>query len=162
GEASQPVRAVPSGGALYPLELTVAAQRADGLVPGPYHFHPLDDTREQLRTRTMPTAAATPVADAAAGSRAVIGASGAVWRSRFAAALAARSAADRRRERGDRLAVGRAGGPRAAGRLGRGVRPQHGRLRVPAHAWLRSRRLPSPRRRVRRRLPRHGPIGGGD
>jgi SagB-type dehydrogenase family enzyme len=83
GADSQPVRAVPSGGALYPLELTVAAQRVEGLVPGLYHFDPLDDTLEQLRTGTMPTAAATPFADAVAGAAAVIVVSGVFWRSRF-------------------------------------------------------------------------------
>ena len=83
GDASQPVRAVPSGGALYPLELTVAASRVEGLSPGLYHFDPLDDALEQLRTGAVPIAATTPFGDAAAGAAAVIVVSGVFWRSRF-------------------------------------------------------------------------------
>jgi SagB-type dehydrogenase family enzyme len=83
GDESQPVRAVPSGGALYPLELTVAARRVEGLEPGLYHVDPLDDALEQLRTGSMPIAAATPFADATAGAAVVVVVSGVFWRSRF-------------------------------------------------------------------------------
>jgi SagB-type dehydrogenase family enzyme len=44
-----PLLAVPSGGALYPLELFVAALRVDGLEPGIYHFDPLLPGLEILR-----------------------------------------------------------------------------------------------------------------
>jgi SagB-type dehydrogenase family enzyme len=44
-----PLRAVPSGGALYPLELYVAALRVDGLDRGLYHFDPLRNGLETIR-----------------------------------------------------------------------------------------------------------------
>jgi SagB-type dehydrogenase family enzyme len=81
--AVQPVRAAPSGGALYPLELTVAARRVDGLAPGLYHFDPLDDALGQMRAGAVPIAATTPFADVAAGAAAVIVVSAVFWRSRF-------------------------------------------------------------------------------
>jgi SagB-type dehydrogenase family enzyme len=83
GEAAQAVRAAPSGGALYPLELTVAARRVGGLEPGLYHFDPLDDALEQLRAGAVPIAAMTPFAEAAAGAAAVLVLSAVFWRSRF-------------------------------------------------------------------------------
>jgi SagB-type dehydrogenase family enzyme len=44
----RPFRAVPSGGALYPLELYVAAARVDGLQAGLYHFDPEDHELDRL------------------------------------------------------------------------------------------------------------------
>jgi SagB-type dehydrogenase family enzyme len=44
-----PVRAVPSGGALYPLELYAAVLRVQGLEPGLYHFDPLAPGLESVR-----------------------------------------------------------------------------------------------------------------
>jgi SagB-type dehydrogenase family enzyme len=44
-----PLRAVPSGGALYPLEVYVAALRVDGLEAGLYHFDPLRPALETVR-----------------------------------------------------------------------------------------------------------------
>jgi SagB-type dehydrogenase family enzyme len=50
GRHSLPLRAVPSGGALYPLELYVAALRVDGLDAGLYHFDPLKRTLALARS----------------------------------------------------------------------------------------------------------------
>jgi len=82
-EGVQPLRTAPSGGALYPLELTVAARRVDGLEPGLYHFDPLDDVLEHVREGAVAIAATTPFADVAAGAAAVVVISGVFWRSRF-------------------------------------------------------------------------------
>jgi SagB-type dehydrogenase family enzyme len=51
---SLPLRAVPSGGALYPLELYVAALRVRHLEPGLYHFDPLRKHLEVVRPTTQP------------------------------------------------------------------------------------------------------------
>lgn len=47
-DPSTGLRAVPSGGALYPLELYVLAQRVNGLPAGTYHFDPFDRALELL------------------------------------------------------------------------------------------------------------------
>jgi SagB-type dehydrogenase family enzyme len=58
GVRALPLRSVPSGGALYPLELYVAALRVDGLKPGLYHFDPLRPGLAVLRTGFAPDEAA--------------------------------------------------------------------------------------------------------
>jgi SagB-type dehydrogenase family enzyme len=45
----QTFRSVPSGGALYPLEVYCAVFRVDDVVPGLYHFDPLRGVLEQYR-----------------------------------------------------------------------------------------------------------------
>jgi SagB-type dehydrogenase family enzyme len=53
-----PLRSVPSGGALYPLELYVGVLRVEGLKPGLYHFDPLQPGLAVLRTGFAPDEAA--------------------------------------------------------------------------------------------------------
>jgi SagB-type dehydrogenase family enzyme len=79
----QPLRAAPSGGALYPLELSVAARRVDGLELGLYHFDPLDDLLEAVARGPQAVAPTTPFAEAASTAAAVIFVSAVFWRSRF-------------------------------------------------------------------------------
>src|SRR3954451_17624362 len=45
----RPFRGVPSGGALFPLEVYLHATRVDGLAPGLYHFDPDDNCLDVLR-----------------------------------------------------------------------------------------------------------------
>jgi SagB-type dehydrogenase family enzyme len=83
GGAMHPIRAAPSGGALYPLELSLVARRVDALEPGLYHFDPLDDSLEVLRPGRVPIGAATPFAEVATGAAAVIVVTAVFWRTRF-------------------------------------------------------------------------------
>jgi len=81
-DASDQRRAVPSGGALYPLEVYVLALRVEALGAGVYHFDPFDRALELL-------AAGEPALDGvlidpAIGERsaALIAITGMFWRSR--------------------------------------------------------------------------------
>lgn len=47
-------RPVPSGGALYPLELYLLAGRVDGITPGIHHYAPLHHGLEQLTDVALP------------------------------------------------------------------------------------------------------------
>jgi len=47
-------RTVPSGGALYPLEISIIARRVDGLVPGVYHYLPEQHGLEEIVLADFP------------------------------------------------------------------------------------------------------------
>jgi SagB-type dehydrogenase family enzyme len=83
--APQPFRAVPSGGALYPLDVYVCAMRVDGLEPALYHFDPLRDVLTRLRP--APAAeelgALSPYPDFLVPAAAVLVVTATFYRSRF-------------------------------------------------------------------------------
>jgi SagB-type dehydrogenase family enzyme len=80
----QPLRAVPSGGALYPLELYVAALRVEGHEAALYHFDPLRAVLERMRPLVNDELAGlTPYDELLVPSAAVTMISAVFWRSRF-------------------------------------------------------------------------------
>ena len=81
----RPFRAVPSGGALYPLELYVQAARVDGLAPGLYHYDPEDHCLDVLRVTdgTDDVAGLLMQPDLAASAAAVVFVSALFFRSTF-------------------------------------------------------------------------------
>ncbi len=80
-----PLRAVPSGGALYPLEIYVVLLRAEGLDPGLYHYDPLRPALEAVRGPLSPDEtcglSAYPEIVSACGALFLIAA--VFWRTRF-------------------------------------------------------------------------------
>jgi SagB-type dehydrogenase family enzyme len=80
----QRLRVAPSGGALYPLELYVAARSVDPLAPGLYHYDPLGHLLEELEPLDIDAlGAATPYPDLVCSSAAVLVVTAMFWRSRF-------------------------------------------------------------------------------
>jgi SagB-type dehydrogenase family enzyme len=81
----QPLRAVPSGGALYPLEVYALLARVQGAEPGLYHFDPVRHVLE-VRTAASPFEAlreASIYPEIVAGCAATLLVTGVFWRSRF-------------------------------------------------------------------------------
>jgi len=81
---AQAFRAVPSAGALYPLELYVAAQRVEKLEPALYHLDPLRAVLERVRPLDREELEGlTAYDELVVPSAAVIIISAVFWRSRF-------------------------------------------------------------------------------
>jgi SagB-type dehydrogenase family enzyme len=78
-------RTVPSGGALYPLEVYVFAWRIEGLAEGLYHFDPLRRVLETTRSGELnqEVASAMVYEEAACGCGALFVMSAMFWRTRF-------------------------------------------------------------------------------
>jgi SagB-type dehydrogenase family enzyme len=77
-------RTVPSGGALFPLDLYVAVARVDGFEPGLYHFDPLQRRFARIGGDAMRSLAdATIQPETIETASAVFVIAGSFWRSRF-------------------------------------------------------------------------------
>jgi SagB-type dehydrogenase family enzyme len=83
GAHAQPLRAAPSGGALYPLELYVFAPSVAGLAAGLYHYDPLAAGLELRRRGTFSIGDATPHPEVVDAAAAVVLVTAIFWRSRF-------------------------------------------------------------------------------
>ena len=78
------LRSVPSGGALYPLDLYVAAPAVTGLEERLHHFDPLRSCLEVLgRADRRQLGALTPYPELVAAASAVVFVTATFWRSRF-------------------------------------------------------------------------------
>lgn len=75
-------RTVPSGGALYPLELYVLARRVDGVEPGIHHLDPLRRVLEKLPS-TAYEGPMSPYDDLLDAAALLVVVTGVFWRSRF-------------------------------------------------------------------------------
>ena len=81
--APQPLRTAPSAGALYPLELFVAAMRVDGLHARIHHYDPLAGAIVRLPVPATALRDATPYSDLVSEAAAVLVIAAVFWRSRF-------------------------------------------------------------------------------
>lgn len=82
----QPLRTVPSGGALYPLEMYAVLARVEGAEPGLYHLDPLRPALEVMSLGASPLAIlqeASIYPEIVEGCAATLLITGMFWRSRF-------------------------------------------------------------------------------
>jgi SagB-type dehydrogenase family enzyme len=82
----QPLRGVPSGGALYPLEVYAVLARVEGVEPGLYHFDPLRHVLEAWTPASSPVEAlkeASIYPEIVGDCAATLLVTGVFWRSRF-------------------------------------------------------------------------------
>ncbi|HET7567578.1 MAG TPA: SagB/ThcOx family dehydrogenase [Gaiellaceae bacterium] len=83
GTASSGRRTVPSGGALYPLDLYAVALRVRGLAPGVWQFDPIDATLARLASDPPDLAAAVPAPELVEHACVVLFLAATFWRTRF-------------------------------------------------------------------------------
>jgi SagB-type dehydrogenase family enzyme len=84
GPAGLPLRSVPSGGALFPLDLYLGTLRVDGTPPCIWHYDPLRDVLEDVRAlEAEQLRPLTPYPDVLVGAAAVVFVAATFWRSRF-------------------------------------------------------------------------------
>lgn len=76
-------RTVPSGGALYPLELFVVVRNVAGLEQGVWHLDPRCSRLEQLPPREIELEAAVPLKELVEHASAVVFLAATFWRTRF-------------------------------------------------------------------------------
>jgi SagB-type dehydrogenase family enzyme len=83
GGWTQPLRAAPSGGALYPLDLYLEPRRVEGLEPGVYRFDPLERALEALGPACASISEATAYPELAEAAAVTVVLAATFWRSRF-------------------------------------------------------------------------------
>jgi SagB-type dehydrogenase family enzyme len=79
----QPLRAAPSAGALYPLDIYVAVRRVDEITPGLYRFDPLERGLENVGVDPDAIVETTPYPQLVAGAAVSVVLAATFWRSRF-------------------------------------------------------------------------------
>jgi SagB-type dehydrogenase family enzyme len=80
---SQPLRAAPSGGALYPLDLYLEIRRVDGLAEGLYRYEPLERGLERIGPPRRPLAETIAYPELAERAAVIVVVAATFWRARF-------------------------------------------------------------------------------